>query len=359
MSLNGTQGYNGYKSLAWSKQLVSSAGKISNWKVYLADAPGGVTAWTYTIATQAGDTAAVITVTGAATTGSWAGVLNVAVGDLIWIRADPTGTPTSTTMSCTSLWQPQTAHKQWWCGGAGTLDGGYTEIGTGNWQWSSESDGVCRVPCAGTMSNLRVALATGPGVGKNKTFATRKNSSTTGMSVTINGANTTGVDTVNTLAVAEGDLISLLTTSDAGYTSSAGYFTCDFVATTADRHALVCGGENQGLNTGAARYAAITSANVYTGAARKYYENRSVACTLKRFFVYLNASPGSGKSYTFTICVDGVESALTFSISGSATSSSVTADVSVTDGQLLSVLCTPASTPTLRYATWGATATYP
>jgi len=360
MTLNGTQGYNGYSSLAWSKQLVSSNGKISQWNLKLEDAPGANKSWTFTIATQAGDTAAVVTISGTATTGSWAGVLNVAAGDLIWIRADPSATPTSTTMSCTALWQPQTAHKQWWCGGAGILAGGYQEIGTGNWAWSAEADAQCRAPCAGVMSNLRVNLDTSPGVGKTRVIATRKNGSTTGMSVSITGnTDKTGLDAVNTLTVAEGDLISIYTTLTSGGNNSAQYVTCDFVATTADRLAFVCGGENQGLNTGAARYAAITSSNVYVGTAEKYFRNRAPAMTLKRFFVYLNASPGAGKSYKFEICVNGTPSALTITIADAATSGAVTADVSVTDGQTLSVLETPSGTPTLRYATWGATATYP
>ena len=73
---------------------------------------------------------------------------------------------------------------------------------------------------------------------------------------------------------------------------------------------------------------------------------------IKKLRVKLDASPGAGKSYAFTLMVDGSPSALTLTISNAETSGANTVnEVTVSVGQTLSIRCIPSGTPTPRYFT--------
>ena len=65
---------------------------------------------------------------------------------------------------------------------------------------------------AGTIRELYARVTTAPGVGNSRVFRIRLNAVNTALTVTIAGANTTGNDVVNTVAVVAGDLISIALT---------------------------------------------------------------------------------------------------------------------------------------------------
>lgn len=72
----------------------------------------------------------------------------------------------------------------------------------------------------------------------------------------------------------------------------------------------------------------------------------TIAATLKNMSLVLSAAPGSGKSRTFTLYLNGAATALTFTISDLATSGSdTTHTVSVSPGDLISVQSAVAATP--------------
>jgi hypothetical protein len=79
----------------------------------------------------------------------------------------------------------------------------------------------------------------------------------------------------------------------------------------------------------------------------------SISGTLSNFSVVLSGTPGGGNSYTFTVRVNGVATALTCNATGTTCSSD--AFVSVTAGDTINVEIVANSTPTARNADWSAT----
>ena len=74
---------------------------------------------------------------------------------------------------------------------------------------------------------------------------------------------------------------------------------------------------------------------------------------IKNLRFKLNGSPGAGKSYDFTLMVNGVPSALTVHIHDLDTSGTdTTHEVDVVGGDSVSLRCAPTNTPTSRDATW-------
>lgn len=70
------------------------------------------------------------------------------------------------------------------------------------------------------------------------------------------------------------------------------------------------------------------------------------AMTLDRLRVAVTTAPGAGKSYQFTLMVNGVASTLTCIISGTATSEQdIAHSVSLNAGDTISLRCTPTGTP--------------
>ena len=69
--------------------------------------------------------------------------------------------------------------------------------------------------------------------------------------------------------------------------------------------------------------------------------------TWRNFVVEINVPPGAGKSWAFTAQVDGADTALTVTISGSNTSGRITGtDLAFTNGSRIRLKVTPSGTPT-------------
>jgi hypothetical protein len=80
-----------------------------------------------------------------------------------------------------------------------------------------------------------------------------------------------------------------------------------------------------------------------------------MAGTLSEFYVTLNGSPGSGRGYTFVVRKNGVNTLVTCTISGTATTGSdVTNSVSFAAGDKISIRVTPVNNPTARSMSWTA-----
>ena len=65
---------------------------------------------------------------------------------------------------------------------------------------------------ASILSNLTVVLTAAPGLGNTRIFTIRQNGADTTLSVTLTGAASMGVDSINTVAVSQFDLISASST---------------------------------------------------------------------------------------------------------------------------------------------------
>ena len=110
-----------------------------------------------------------------------------------------------------------------------------------------------------------------------------------------------------------------------------------------------CGSATSMTNT-ATRYQGVFSANNH-GVWNSTEANIRAVCpaagTLRNFKVNLATAPGTGKSWTFTIRKNGVDTGLTLTISDTnTTSKDTTHSVSVAAGDLIIMSVVPSGTPT-------------
>jgi len=86
-------------------------------------------------------------------------------------------------------------------------------------------------------------------------------------------------------------------------------------------------------------------------------QSMAIGGSLDNFNVRLSTAPGTGDSYTFTVRLNEANTALSCTISGSATSCSDTGAVAVTAGQAISILVDPTNDPASAEVRWTATFT--
>lgn len=106
-----------------------------------------------------------------------------------------------------------------------------------------------------------------------------------------------------------------------------------------------------GSNTGAARFGAVlgnpNGASTFQSSEATTQIPWAAAGKFKRAKIFINVAPSSGKSWRFQLSVNGTPStAIDLTISDTATDGAVTADVTISAGDLVSWKCTPSGTPT-------------
>jgi hypothetical protein len=116
---------------------------------------------------------------------------------------------------------------------------------------------------------------------------------------------------------------------------------------------VIFGGYNDDLNPSSTEYNSLASGYSWTGTEAERHKLVSTSGKFKSLRVRLSGSPSSGDSYTFTLRVNGADTALTVTISDSAQQGEdITHEVSVSAGDRVSLKCTPFSDPDTQTATW-------
>jgi hypothetical protein len=78
-----------------------------------------------------------------------------------------------------------------------------------------------------------------------------------------------------------------------------------------------------------------------------------MAGNVSNFYVVLNGSPGSGKSYTFVVRKEGLDTPVTCTISGTDTiGSDLTHSVSFAAGDYISIMVTPSTSDPAEPLMW-------
>jgi hypothetical protein len=219
----------------------------------------------------------------------------------------------------------------------------------------AEMRSVC--PIAGTLSKWYIVASASPGGGtKAWRFTLLKNGIPTALQVTITGAATSGSDLVNSVTIAPGDILVMKcenlnsATYLDRYTAQGWVLTPDW-----DGQSMIMSMINT-LRSASTKNAyqlqiAYRTALGYAAATRIQKSN---AQTFRDLYVDLTNAPGAGKSWKFSLGVNGVESALTCTISGAnKTGSDTTHEVTVADGDDVSFIAAPTGTPSLGQASWG------
>lgn len=196
--------------------------------------------------------------------------------------------------------------------------------------------------------NFTIEVGTAPGAGKNWAFEIWKNNATTGLSVTIADANTSGSNGTVEVNFDVNDYIQLRSVP-TGTPTAHLYVSWSFVLETNGNFYYWFGANNNGVPSGSTGYNWPVAYNnvpvATTEAARRFGIPHS--CTLTDGYLTLDASPGASRTRLFSIYKNGVEEASTrMSFTGTDTAKQFNnASVSLTTSDYLTLPSVPTGTP--------------
>ncbi len=355
---SGTESYHG--------QVVAAPGTIDRLFVELSAAPGAGAgdAYVFTLRLNGADTALTCTITQPATSASdTTHTVAVVAGDVVTISCAPANGPSATPKAQWAMRFTSTNAKESLILGEALAENSYTTYvgvsgGTRSVGPTTEADAYQVCAAAGTIKSLYVALSADPGTSPDAyTFTLNKNGDPTELTCTITADDKTGNDTAHTVTVAAGDVLTLSIAPVSSPSSSPGtYYGMCFVA-DADGESPIFGGSANALSSAATEYvrcAAVYYGDTFWNATETDRQQLGLACVLKDLYIKLSDSPGAGKSYAFTLRNNAGATTLTATVADANTTASDTAhDVTIADGDNISLEVVPTSTPTVRDAYWG------
>ncbi len=201
------------------RQKITSPGVIKNLYVQLnAVSPGVGKSYTYTLMKNGVATALQVVISDTNTSGSdIVNSVTVVAGDIISIRITPSGTPSVPWSNWGLEFDPDVDGESLILNVSGLSNpsstvNNYMMTG-GNWSYlSTESSFVSIAPVDFILKNLYMETTNGPGAGKSYQYAVRKNNVTQSLSITVTGTGPQfASDLVNTVNVAQGDIINWIT----------------------------------------------------------------------------------------------------------------------------------------------------
>ena len=237
-----------------------------------------------------------------------------------------------------------------------STDTEYNRIQTGGKNWNASETPVEQViPAAGTFKNLSILLNTAPGSGSSYAFTLRLNGADTDLVTTVSDTDKSAINETDEVSVSAGDTVAIkvvpTNTPNVGDASWSFIFIPDTGNETillgADYDAPKINGNDYNLLQGGSTWNSTALAG----------QRKSIVPTggtLKDFYVQLDTAPDTGKSYTFTVFLNGSATGVTLTISDTATTGSdLSNTVAVVAGDIVAIKCAPGSTPDATRAHWG------
>jgi hypothetical protein len=351
--------------------ICTGAGTFSKWSITLPSAPGSGKSFTFTLRKNQVDTAAVITISDAATNGTYVPTITVADGDELTIKCVPSGTPTSTAPSVSWLFIGSTTNQSIYGGGNENGIIGITRFGgllfrgdIGNYG-DSLLDQVEVVACAGTITKYTLKMDSAvPAAG------------TVTVNIVLNGtvqdgtggtANTTISFTTGdqkksatfSLAIAAGDYVNIKIVP-GGTASPKPISGVAFTSTTAGESHFGSqiqqapsnsGTTYSGLSAGSNNAPDATEANVAVVNGLNRFR-------IGNFYARINTNLLSGGQYALTVQNGGDTNITCTILTGSAptniSGSDTTHSNTVGASDSIDVKIVPTGTPSSRFFSWGA-----
>ncbi len=325
------------EALGSSQSLASpmpAAGSFANLAIKLTVAPGGVTSRTFTLFKNGSSTAVTLTITGAATTGS--DITNSAsysAGDTLELRTSVSGSPAGSAWYFSVSFTPTTPDVSVYGWSASNLiANAFVQPFNGSgFVGTTQFAGTTVVSAPGSITDMRWRLGTAPGGVTSRTATLFKNNvaqdgtgGTPDTRVTITGASTTGNASFS-LTVAAGDQITCKHTvsgSPAGATWNTG--TIAFLATFPNDYQFCH--EITGSNTSTKFNAPVGQA--IAESATETDQDRIGGITsisIGGMYVVASGAPSAGKSWTYTLRVNGSDTGLSVTIADAATTGNASA----------------------------------
>lgn len=296
----------------------------------------------FTIRDDGADTAASVTISGTATTASWSGSVDIAALSLVSMKTTPTSTPDTpggihwiieyTTSGDYYLMLTGDDDQ------AGTADT-YALPGTGHQgsQGTTVTLGNTSVmPSGATITKIVGKCGTAPGSGKSRTFVPRYAGVDAGFSAVVSNTNTVA-SASGSLAVDNTGAFTVKAAS-SGSPSSSCLSSCMTIEPDAEGDVALLYGSATALGTSTSTYYTwLHGDGAWTTAAESSRFARLPACTVTNLMAWLSnsAPPGSGKSRTFVLRSNSVDTAVSATISNTDTSNYSTNTATHADGDTL------------------------
>lgn len=211
------------------------------------------------------------------------------------------------------------------------------------------------VACPGRLSNLQIQLENAPGAGNSRTVTLYVNGIATSVTVTIVDDNTTGADTVHSVAVSEIDTISLQWVGAGASPSGTVQWSMDFESDNERQSLLLGGGDDDPPSGAAVNYNRVQGGLAWDTLESDVESVVPTAGTIKNLAAVVTVAPGVGKSWTFKLRKNGADTALEVTISDGDVSNSTAVNVPVVRGDILTLSSEPANSPAATIASWGLT----
>ena len=337
------------------KQLISAPATIERLHVALSVAPGGGTSFTFTLIVNDIATALSVTISDADTTGSdTSHTVTVTAGDNVCLRCIPAGVPGGISAARWSVILDVAESLVLGAAScAGNNENAFISGGDGTATAGGGTSFQQPVPTSGVFKKLYVELDVDPGATPvTKTLFV--NGIASALTVTINTGSLSGSDTTHEVAVVAGDIVLMVNTIAGAPVATASSWGMVFASAIVNE-SLIMGGSRAQPSTVVSHYLGLQNGipgNAWGGEVGVIQPGQ--AAILKKFYVRLLIAPGAGKSYTFDVRVNGVNSGIQVVISGADLTGNDTINTfTVADFDDLAVMSTPAGAPAATYAIWG------
>jgi len=336
-----------------AKGIISTPGKLTNFKFGVHTAPGAGSSYIFTIRVNGANTALQVTIANLAVLSNLsAAEVVVAAGDTVTIGCSVTGAPANAGASHWTLeFIPTTAGETIFMSnleGGNITSGRYSTLIGGKGVTTSEYGAEVLFPCSGTLKYFYGELEVAPGAGCTRTLTIRKNGVATALAITFGAADTTKNNVADTVAVAAGDRATIIFDQVGAAAPSTCCMGVCFVPDTPGQF-MTSAVTQAGADSAVTNYEHLTCGMSALTGTEWDFHNLARACTAKAIYVRIPYSPGAGNSYDYTLRRNAaLSTALTCQIAGAALTCNLITDVAILDDDLLDTMIVPTSNPTSR-----------
>lgn len=335
------------------RAVIPTGGTIGNLKVHMNASPGTGSGWIVAILIN-GVQRGFVNIDGSSTTGSDKNFYTVSAGDVVSIVMQVYDSPSGSRLYTQCEFISSTSGESILLGGNQDSNKTSTSLSrtmfpSGTTALNSSFNGKGILPTSGTIKKLYVDLDSDPGNSPEGYSVTLyKNGSSTSITTTITADSKSGNDTSNTQTFSPGDNASLLVQPVNSPTVSVWVAFGMVFVPDIDGESIVMGGSDNNLDSSATEYISTVGDGPNLSSTEEDHASFIDGIFLRRFYSELSGTPGSGKSYTFTLQKDSYDTDLSTTVSDTNTTDNNIIDRAYFTNSVVSIKTVPSGTPTAR-----------
>jgi len=333
-----------------AKHPMPCAGTAKNLHVRLITPLAAGTSWQFSMMKNESAQSLSVTYTNGVDLGTdkadTANSVSFSAGDFIGLQSNPTGTPTANAKLNMSFSIESALNEQPIFFAFANVAAGAT-VYAGGRSSTTEAQVSVVMPTAGTISNLYAYASTAPGAGQTYTATIFKNGSadaTLEAQITNSSSGRLESDTVGTVSVVAGDLISVRIVGSAGAATADVFCSVKF-APTVSGEAVVFTNMYDASFTVDGFTAAGSDGSLASGSGNDVNPDMPITASVSKLAIKPSAAPDTGKSWTATLRKNAADSALTVNVVNLETYDINTSSISFTQGDSIGLKSTPTGNP--------------